>query len=131
MTESIELAVVGAGPAGLAAAAQAAELGLSVTLVDAFALPGGQYYKQTPPELGETIAPDESARQLLAAADQEGVRLLAGTSVWGIFPEDGATMLCLYGPPGTPRRLAGPDRHPGPRRLRSARRPSPAGRCPG
>ncbi len=106
MTESIALAVVGAGPAGLAAAAQAAELGLSVTLVDAFALPGGQYYKQTPPELGETIAPDESARQLLAAADQEGVRLLAGTSVWGIFPEDGATMLCLYGPPGTPRRLA-------------------------
>ena len=48
MTESIELAVIGAGPAGLAAAGQAAELGLSVTLIDTFALPGGQYYKQAP-----------------------------------------------------------------------------------
>ena len=106
MAESIELAVVGAGPAGLAAAGQAAELGLlSVTLVDAFALPGGQYYKQTPPELGGDAAPDESVRQLLAGVDQKAVRLLAGTSVWGLFPEDGAYMLCLYGPPDTPRRL--------------------------
>jgi NADPH-dependent 2,4-dienoyl-CoA reductase/sulfur reductase-like enzyme len=105
MTESISLAVIGAGPAGLAAAGQAADLGLPVTLIDAFSLPGGQYYKQTPPQLGETAAPDESARQLLAGVDQDGVRLLAGTSVWGIFSEDGAFTLCLYGPPGTPRRL--------------------------
>ena len=105
MTESIELAVIGAGPAGLAAAGQAAELGLSVTLIDTFALPGGQYYKQTPPELGETAPPDASARELLAGVDQEGVRLLSGTSVWGIFPENDAYTLCLYGPPATPRRL--------------------------
>ena len=105
MTESIALAVVGAGPAGLAAAGQAAELGLAVTLIDAFALPGGQYYKQTPPELGETAAPDGNARQLWAGVEQKAVRLLAGTSVWGIFPEEGAYTLCLYGPQGTPRRL--------------------------
>ena len=52
MPELIDLAVVGAGPAGLAAAAEAADLGLPVTLIDAFSLPGGQYFKQTPPELG-------------------------------------------------------------------------------
>ncbi len=113
MTESIDLAVVGAGPAGLAAAAQAADLGLAVTLVDTFALPGGQYYKQTPPALGEEEPPDKYARQLLAAVEGDAVRLLTGTSVWGLFPEDGPEqggegggyLLCLYGPPGTPRRL--------------------------
>ena len=113
MAERIDLAVVGAGPAGLAATAQAVDLGLAVTLVDAFHLAGGQYYKQTPPALGETEAPDDHARRLLSAVEGDGVRLLAGTSVWGLFPEvspeqsgggDGY-LLCLYGPPGTPRRL--------------------------
>jgi thioredoxin reductase len=40
-----ELAVVGAGPAGLAAAAAAAARGLSVTVVDAGRQPGGQYWR--------------------------------------------------------------------------------------
>jgi NADPH-dependent 2,4-dienoyl-CoA reductase/sulfur reductase-like enzyme len=105
MTESIELAVVGAGPAGLAAAAEALELGLPVTLLDTFALAGGQYYRQTPPELGATTPPDRYAEGLLASVDRSAVRLLAGTSVWGLFPEDGTYLLCLYGPAGTPRRL--------------------------
>jgi NADPH-dependent 2,4-dienoyl-CoA reductase/sulfur reductase-like enzyme len=113
MTDLVELAVVGAGPAGLAAAAQAVDLGLAVTLVDAFDLPGGQYYKQTPPTLGETAAPDGHARQLLGAVEGDAVRLLAGTAVWGLFPETGPErsrmddgfLLSLYGPPGTSRRL--------------------------
>ena len=105
MTDHIELAVVGAGPAGLAAAAQAVDLGLPVTLVDVFDLPGGQYYKQTPPALGKTKAPDKYSARILAAAEDDAVRLLAGASVWGFFPEDDGYLLCLYGPPGTPRRL--------------------------
>ncbi len=106
MAEWIELAVVGAGPAGLAAAAEAVDLGLDVTLVDAFALPGGQYYKQTLLGVpGEPVAPDGHARLLLAAVEGDAVRLLSGTSVWGLFPEGGGYLLCLYGPPGTPRRL--------------------------
>lgn len=40
-----DLAVVGAGPAGLAAAVAAASRGLSVTLVDAGRQPGGQYWR--------------------------------------------------------------------------------------
>ena len=103
MTELIELAVVGAGPAGLSAAAEAADLGLPVTLVDGFPLPGGQYFKQTPPELGG--APDAQARPLLARALGPDIQVLTGTSVWGIFAEPAGFLLCLYGPPGTPRRL--------------------------
>jgi len=41
-----EIAVVGAGPAGLSAALAAAECGVRVTLVDEYAQAGGQFYKQ-------------------------------------------------------------------------------------
>ncbi|MEU9420353.1 NAD(P)/FAD-dependent oxidoreductase [Streptomyces sp. NPDC048272] len=47
-----DLAVVGAGPAGLAAAVTAAGLGLRVTLLDAGERPGGQYYRSPAPALG-------------------------------------------------------------------------------
>ena len=43
--------VVGAGPAGLAAAARAAALGADVGVVDAAAVPGGQYWRQPAGEL--------------------------------------------------------------------------------
>ncbi|MFG2288318.1 NAD(P)/FAD-dependent oxidoreductase [Streptomyces sp. NPDC048595] len=47
-----DLAVIGAGPAGLAAATTAAGLGLTVALVDTAARPGGQFYRQPAPALG-------------------------------------------------------------------------------
>jgi thioredoxin reductase len=47
----VDIAVVGAGPAGLAAAVTAAEGGLSVAVVDACLQPGGQYWRH----------PDENA----------------------------------------------------------------------
>ncbi|MEU3721435.1 NAD(P)/FAD-dependent oxidoreductase [Streptomyces sp. NPDC031705] len=52
--EAADLAVVGAGPAGLAAAVTAARLGLRVTLLDAGDRPGGQYYRHPAPALGAT-----------------------------------------------------------------------------
>ena len=45
MTESCELAVIGGGPAGLAAAATAAELSVDVLLFDEQSTPGGQIYR--------------------------------------------------------------------------------------
>ena len=41
-----ELAVIGAGPAGLAAACQASRLGVQTLLIDEYARPGGQLIKQ-------------------------------------------------------------------------------------
>ncbi|GHE08607.1 NAD(P)/FAD-dependent oxidoreductase [Streptomyces alanosinicus] len=52
MTERAHLAVVGAGPAGLAGALAAAERGVRVTLVDAAEQAGGQFYRQPARPLG-------------------------------------------------------------------------------
>lgn len=128
MPEQIELAIIGAGPAGLAAAAEAADLGLPVTLIDTFPRPGGQYFKQTPKEIGGTA--DHHAPLLFDRLAQPGVRVISDTAVWGIFSDltsqppplpgagetdvlffagrgtgDGSYLLCLYGPAGAPRRL--------------------------
>ena len=51
------LAVVGAGPAGLAAATTAARAGLSVVLVDAAGRPGGQYWRQRSDSQGSDDVP--------------------------------------------------------------------------
>ncbi|MEU8692751.1 NAD(P)/FAD-dependent oxidoreductase [Streptomyces sp. NPDC048665] len=51
MSERVRLAVVGAGPAGLAGALAAASRGVHVTLVDAAARAGGQFYRQPAPAL--------------------------------------------------------------------------------
>lgn len=52
MTERPRLAVIGAGPAGLAGALAAAARGIHVTLVDAADQAGGQFYRQPAPALG-------------------------------------------------------------------------------
>ncbi|NUP37350.1 MAG: FAD-dependent oxidoreductase, partial [Streptomyces sp.] len=50
-TDRPHLAVIGAGPAGLAATVAAAAHGVRVTLLDAAAQPGGQFYRQPAAEL--------------------------------------------------------------------------------
>ncbi|MFG2358879.1 NAD(P)/FAD-dependent oxidoreductase [Streptomyces sp. NPDC048521] len=52
MTERPHLAVIGAGPAGLAGALAAAARGVHVTLLDAADQAGGQFYRQPAPALG-------------------------------------------------------------------------------
>jgi NADPH-dependent 2,4-dienoyl-CoA reductase/sulfur reductase-like enzyme len=83
-----EVAIVGAGPAGLSAAVAASEAGCRVTLIDAYARPGGQYFKQMPgefrPRRPETLYHDFSqAQQLFAKLDDHArVQVLSSTSVW-------------------------------------------------
>jgi NADPH-dependent 2,4-dienoyl-CoA reductase/sulfur reductase-like enzyme/bacterioferritin-associated ferredoxin len=83
-----ELAIVGAGPAGLAAAVAAAAVGCQVTVIDAYARPGGQYYKQTPLEF-HACRPQAlhhdflQAQQLLAQVEGNAhVRMLSNATVW-------------------------------------------------
>ncbi|MBI3042728.1 MAG: FAD-dependent oxidoreductase [Betaproteobacteria bacterium] len=85
-----DIAVVGAGPAGLAAALAAAGAGARVTVLDEYPEPGGQFYKQ----LSSEFSVPERARldddytkgdELLAAVRDAGVTLSPETLVWGSF----------------------------------------------
>ncbi|MFI8256404.1 FAD-dependent oxidoreductase [Streptomyces filamentosus] len=91
--EAAGLAIVGAGPAGLAAAVTAASLGLPVTLFDAGARPGGQYYRHPDPALGaerpHVLHHDWAAfagrEAELRAHERAGrIRHLPGRQVWSV-----------------------------------------------
>ncbi|MFJ5707373.1 NAD(P)/FAD-dependent oxidoreductase [Streptomyces sp. NPDC093105] len=92
-TAPADLAIVGAGPAGLAAAVTAAALGRSVTLLDAGVRPGGQYYRHPEPALG-AVRPQAlhhdwaafSGREAeLRAYERAGrIRYLAEHQVWSV-----------------------------------------------
>ena len=87
---TVDIAVVGAGPAGLAAAIEAATMGASVLVLDEYSQPGGQYFRQPAP--GLRANPDRqlfsSGRQgqvRIQAARQAGASFLSDTLVWGAF----------------------------------------------
>jgi NADPH-dependent 2,4-dienoyl-CoA reductase/sulfur reductase-like enzyme len=82
-----DVLVVGAGPAGLAAAVAAAEAGASVVVLDERAVPGGQYHKPLAPSHAHD-APDAQFREgaaLAARAARAGVALLQDATAWGAF----------------------------------------------
>ncbi|CAM5740970.1 FAD-dependent oxidoreductase OS=Streptomyces microflavus OX=1919 GN=HUT09_27735 PE=4 SV=1 [Streptomyces microflavus] len=62
-----DLAVIGAGPTGLAAAVTAADSGLSVVLIDASERPGGQYFRHAAPGLAPRGNPVHHKRATFAA----------------------------------------------------------------
>jgi D-hydroxyproline dehydrogenase subunit alpha len=101
-----EVVVVGAGPAGVAAAVTAAQAGAQVTLIEEQSRPGGQYFKQPaaagdgrhfPPTLAANI---RQGRELLAGLELPNIHLRCGTLVWDVTPE---RTLRLYTLPGAPR----------------------------
>lgn len=83
-----EVAVIGGGPAGLAAATHAATLGASVLLVDDKPAPGGSLFSD--PRFG----PAESERRARAAGDA-GAEILASSQAIGFFPEDRGGVLAV------------------------------------
>src|SRR5689334_2440779 len=81
--ESYELLIVGGGPAGLAAAAEAAGRGVEVALVDERPSLGGQIFKQPGLRVRNAAALGRDhvrGLRLIEAAEQSGARLLLETS---------------------------------------------------
>lgn len=84
----IDFAIIGAGPAGLAAATFAAELGLEAAVFDEAASPGGQIYRGVEAALPRQMAIlgggyREGAR-LVAAFRASGARYSPNTTVWQV-----------------------------------------------
>ncbi|MGO0062518.1 NAD(P)/FAD-dependent oxidoreductase [Brevibacillus fluminis] len=80
-----ECIIIGAGPAGLAAAIAAAKQGVSVRVIDEFVKPGGRLLGQLHQEPdGEWWNGIEEAEKLVAEAKAAGVSLSLGTSVYDL-----------------------------------------------
>lgn len=100
-----DIAVVGAGPAGLSAALAAANAGARVVVLDEYAEPGGQFYKQLPAEFSvpDRARLDEDYTKgdaLLASVGKAGVKISNETLVWGAF-EPGELSVTRRGEAGT------------------------------
>ncbi len=91
MSEMVDLAVIGAGPAGLAASTTAAKTGLEVVLIDDQSAIGGQIYRGIERVHGErerVLGADYAVgRHLAEELAATSVRHLDGASVWRISKE--------------------------------------------
>jgi D-hydroxyproline dehydrogenase subunit alpha len=93
--KEIELLILGAGPAGMAAAIEAAKAGARVTMLDENARPGGQIYRQHRAGFrvvdADVLGHDyqrgqELLREFASVAGQ--VEYLDEALVWGIAPDN-------------------------------------------
>ncbi len=108
MISTRPLVIVGGGPAGIAAAIEAARAGVSCTLIDEAPRLGGQIYRQPPREfdvrepqsLGKDFARGQRLREAFGEVSDR-VEVLAGTSVLGVW----GGREVLYASEGTSERV--------------------------
>jgi len=94
-----DLAIVGAGPAGMAAALEARSLGLSVVVIDENAAPGGQVFRAAElaaadPALMRDLAPGLELINRFRAAE---LVYCPGTALWMLDPDTGVLSLSRQG----------------------------------
>ena len=92
--QRVDVAVLGAGPAGTGAAVAAAAAGRSVLLIDEAPAAGGQIYRKTPdtllparPDAGDTDPDRRAGDDLRRVLDGSGVRTAFGWRVWSAIPD--------------------------------------------
>lgn len=94
-----DLAIVGAGPAGMAAAIEARAHGLSVLVVDENAAPGGQVFRaaelaSADPALARDMAP---GLELIARFRALDIIYRPGSTLWMLDPDTGVLSLSQRG----------------------------------
>lgn len=91
MEKEVDIAIVGAGPAGLSAAVEAAGNGAKVVIIDENLKAGGQLFKQIHRFFGSKqhyagVRGFEIGNKLLQECKNLNVEIMLNSVVWGIFP---------------------------------------------
>ncbi len=102
--KQVDVAIIGGGPAGMAAAIELATGGVNLIVIDAYPQLGGHYFMQPAP--GFAINSTENSRQaeytaLKADLERLNAQILHETVVWSIFPAKAPStdfVLYLQGP---------------------------------
>ncbi len=88
--KQVEIAIIGGGPAGLAAAIELAAGGADLVVIDAYPQPGGHYFRQPPQEFSKAGVAADSRQveyaSLMASLERLNVTVLSESAVWSIFP---------------------------------------------
>lgn len=108
MSETYELAVIGAGPAGMEAAITASQAGVKTVVIDSSPQAGGQYYKALPAAFTATskTRTEEEGESLAERLAGMPVTRIYNALVWGIFEEEkGEGWLVALDGPDAPKEV--------------------------
>ncbi|TDH60645.1 FAD-dependent oxidoreductase [Dankookia rubra] len=96
---SLDLAIIGAGPAGMAAAVEAADLGLSVAVIDENPAPGGQVFRNLEAAAGDPALRGDFAAglPLVRAFRASRIDYRPSTTLWHLDPEAGLLSVAAGG----------------------------------
>lgn len=83
-----DVVIIGAGPAGLSAAAVAAEAGAAVVVIDENPRPGGKLLGQFHDTPAERWIGADVAKGLAQRAEAAGAKILSGRQVWHLAPQN-------------------------------------------
>ncbi len=102
MSETYELAVIGAGPAGMEAAIAASEAGVKTVIIDGLPREGGQYYRKPSPAFTssrKTVVEKEGDLLAERLSGTQAVKIFNALT-WGSFKEEKGEgwLVGLYGP---------------------------------
>ena len=105
MKDVFDILIIGAGPAGLSAAIEAAKYGAEVLVVDENSKPGGQLFKQIHKFFGSRRHKAggrgiDIGTELLEEVEKLGVEVMLDTVAYGIYPNDEGVALAVNGEKG-------------------------------
>lgn len=105
MKKEVDILIIGAGPAGLSAAIEAAKYGADVLVVDENSKPGGQLFKQIHKFFGSRrhkagVRGVDIGTELLNEVQKLGVEVMLETVAYGIYPNNEGVALAVKGETG-------------------------------
>ncbi len=88
--KQVDVAIIGGGPAGIAAAIELVKGNVSLVVIDSYPQPGGHYFRKVPQVFGKgsRIRDGRQAEYQSLMAEAAQVEILSGATVWSVFRDE-------------------------------------------